>query len=75
MYGTYKPLLEDSPTIWAYERELDGCVITVACNWTSEAQPCALWEGNDDEALICNYPEHEDGVLKPYEAYATIRGA
>ena len=74
VYGTYTPLLEDSPSIWAYKRELDGCTITFASNWTAEEQPCALWDGNaDEEALICNYPEHTPGILKPYEAYATIR--
>ncbi len=72
-YGSFKPLLEDSPSIWAYERELDGCTITFASNWTTEEQPCSLWDGDFGEMLICNYPEHTPGILKPYEAYATIR--
>lgn len=74
VYGTFTPLLEDPPSIWAYQRELDGCTITFASNWMAEEQPCALWDGKaGEEALICNYPEHTPGILKPYEAYATIR--
>lgn len=74
VYGTYVPLLEDSDSLWAYERHMDGRVITVACNWTSTEQPCDLWDAGDrGERLIGNYPEHKSGVLQPYEAYVTIR--
>lgn len=72
VYGSYKPLLEDSESIWAYERELDGQTITAACNWTAKEVPCDLF-GDDDKLLIGNYAEHKDGVLQPYEAYVTIR--
>ena len=72
VYGSYKPLLEDSESIWAYERKLDGQTITVACNWTAKEVPCDLF-GDDDKLLIGNYAEHKDGVLQPYEAYVTIR--
>lgn len=73
VYGTYRPLLEDSPTIWAYERELDGQVITVGCNWTDTEQACDLWDDAAGEQLICNYEEHTPGILKPYECYVTVR--
>ncbi len=73
VYGDYIPLLEDSPSIWAYERRMDGQVITVGCNWTSEEQPCDLWDEQQGEVLICNYPQHVEGKLQPYEVYATIR--
>ena len=72
VYGSYTPLLEDSESIWAYERELDGKKITVGCNWTSEQVACDLWDDRPGERLIGNYPEHIDGMLQPYEAYVTI---
>ena len=34
VYGRFRPLLEDSGEIYAYQRELDGQVLTVAANWT-----------------------------------------
>lgn len=73
VYGSYEPLLEDSPSIWAYERKLDGQVLRVGCNWTDQTVPCDLWDDGDAEQLVCNYPSHQPGVLLPYEAYATIQ--
>ena len=32
VYGIFRPLLTDSETIYAYERELDGEKLIVACN-------------------------------------------
>jgi oligo-1,6-glucosidase len=71
VYGSYVPLLEDDPAIWAYRRELDGQTITVACNYTDTEVPCDLF---DDAAqpLIGNYADHKAGVLQPYEAYVVI---
>ena len=71
VYGSYEPLLEDDPTIWAYRRELDGKTITVACNYSDAEVPCDLFDGAG-ERLIGNYAEHKDGVLQPYEAYVVI---
>lgn len=73
VYGSYQPLLEDSEAIWAYERELDGQLIRVGCNWTAEEQPCDLWDDEAGERLMDNYAEHKPGVLQPYEAYVTIQ--
>ena len=73
VYGSYQPLLEDSEAIWAYERELDGQLIRVGCNWTAEEQPCDLWDDEAGERLMGNYAEHKPGVLQPYEAYVTIQ--
>lgn len=72
-YGVYIPLLEESDAIWAYERTDGNRVLTVGCNWTDAEQPCDLWDGRDDEVLICNYDQHKPGVLQPYEAYVTLR--
>lgn len=68
VYGIFRPLLTDSETIYAYERELDGEKLIVACNWTASKQECTLFDGVNGEELISNYEEHRDGVLLPYEA-------
>lgn len=68
VYGTFRPLLLDSETIYAYERELDGEKLIVACNWTQESQPCDLFDGVAGQELISNYKEHTAGTLMPYEA-------
>ena len=72
VYGTYEPLCEDDPAVWAYRRRMDDQIITVACNWTADRVPCDLFvEG--DRRLMGNYAVHEAGVLQPYEAHVTIR--
>ena len=68
VYGTFRPLLESSEVIYAYERELDGKVLTVAANWTDKEQECTLFDDLGGEELISNYTSHKDGVLQPYEA-------
>ncbi|MBR3313621.1 MAG: alpha-glucosidase [Atopobiaceae bacterium] len=73
VYGSFHPLLEDSDSIWAYERHLGDRVLTVACNWTDRKQRCDLWDEHPGTQLIGNYATHEDGILLPYEAYVTVR--
>ena len=68
VYGTFRPLLESSEVIYAYERELDGKMLTVAANWTDKEQECTLFDDLGGEELISNYTSHKDGVLQPYEA-------
>lgn len=68
VYGTFRPLLEDSDTIYAYERILDGKILTVACNWTEKERSCDLFEGIKGVELISNYETHKAGILQPYEA-------
>ena len=68
VYGTFRPLLESSEVIYAYERELDGKVLTVAANWTDKEQECTLFDDLGGEELISNYESHKDGVLQPCEA-------
>ena len=72
VYGVFRGLLDESETIYAYERELDGQKLTVACNWTKDGQPCTLIDermaaGNARE-LISNYSTHKEGILQPFEA-------
>ena len=68
VYGTFEPLLEDDPNIYAFARHLGGETLLIACNWTSEEVPCTLFDGKDGEELISNYASHKTGTLQPYEA-------
>ncbi|MBR4573552.1 MAG: alpha-glucosidase [Lachnospiraceae bacterium] len=72
VYGTFHPLLEDDENIYAYERRLDGKVLTVACNWADKEVPCCLFDDLSGEELISNYKEHKHGTLLPYEARAVL---
>lgn len=67
VYGRFRPLLEDSGEIYAYQRELDGQVLTVAANWTEREVPCNLLDGLPGRELIANYAAHKNGWLQPYE--------
>ena len=68
VYGTFRPLLPDSEVLYAYEREMDGKVLTVAANWTDREQECTLFDDLEGEELISNYDSHKTGILQPYEA-------
>ena len=73
VYGKFQGLLEDSETIYAYNRLLDGQVLTVACNFTDQEQDCTLFDDLASEELISNYKEHKAGKLQPYEARVILR--
>ncbi len=68
VYGEFVPLLEDHPTVYAYERRLDGKRLTVMLNWTDRTVEAPLEEKQLGEELISNYPTHQAGKLQPYEA-------
>ena len=73
VYGKFQGLLEDSETIYAYNRLLDGQVLTVTCNFTDQEQDCTLFDDLAGEELISNYKEHKAGKLQPYEARVILR--
>ena len=73
VYGKFQGLLDDSETIYAYERHLDGQVLTVACNFTDQEQDCTLFDDLAGEELISNYNTHKAGKLQPYEARVILR--
>ncbi len=73
VYGSFRPLLEDSDSIYAYERLLDGHTLTVACNWTDKETACDLFENTDGTELISNYQEHKSGLLQPYETRVILK--
>ena len=74
VYGEFVPLKEDDEQIYAFERRLDGQVLTVMLNWTGRTVDCDLAEKAGGEELISNYPTHQAGKLQPYEARALLRG-
>lgn len=73
VYGKFEGLLEDSETIYAYRRLLDGQVLTVACNFTDQEQACDLCEDPAATELISNYKTHKAGTLQPYEARVILQ--
>lgn len=73
VYGTFRGLLEDSETIYAYQRLLDGQVLTVACNFTDQEQSCTLCDDPSAKELISNYKTHKTGALQPYEARVILQ--
>ena len=73
VYGIFRPLMEDSGSVYAYERVLDGRTLTTACNFTAETVPCPLLDDNAGTELISNYDSHLTGSLQPYEARVFIR--
>ena len=73
VYGKFEGLLEDSETIYAYRRLLDGQVLTVACNFTDQEQACGLCEDPAARELISNYKTHKTGTLQPYEARVILQ--
>jgi oligo-1,6-glucosidase len=73
VYGSFVPLLEDDDQVYAYERRLDGQVLTVLLNWTDRTVPCGLAEEAGGTELISNYPTHQPGKLQPYEARVLLK--
>ena len=72
VYGTFTPLLEDDPNVWAYRREYEGKTLTGALNWTDRKVPCTLMDETEGTELISNYPSHQKGLLQPYEAIVKL---
>ena len=73
VYGSFVPLLEEDPCVYAYARELDGQRLTVMLNWTDHTVSCTLAEETGGEELISNYPTHQAGKLQPYEARVLLK--
>lgn len=73
VYGVFRSLMEESESIYAYERLLDDQKLVVACNFTAQEQSCSLFDSTDGQELISNYTEHRNGVLQPYEARVILK--
>lgn len=73
VHGSFVPLLEEDPHVYAYERLLGRARLLVLCSFAPADAPCGL--GQDipgARELISNYPTHKAGLLQPYEARALL---
>jgi len=71
-YGEVKPLLEEHPQIFAYERKLDDKSILVLANFTDE--PVDVPSSIDIEgSILINNETYHSNVLEPYQAIAILR--
>lgn len=73
IYGSYEPLMEEDPEIYAYLRVLGQERWLVLLNISDQSVKFELLgslSGKLGEMLICNYsqPEEDDLRLRPYEA-------
>lgn len=71
-YGEVKPLLEDHPHIFAYERMLDDNALLVLANFTDEPVDVPTSIDVEGSVLINNGTFHSN-VLEPYQAIAILR--
>ncbi len=71
-YGEVKPLLEEHPQIFAYERKLDDKSILVLANFTDE--PVDVPSSIDIEgSILINNGTYHSNVLEPYQAISILR--
>jgi oligo-1,6-glucosidase len=71
VYGKYTPYLQDSESIFAYERSLDDEKLLVLCNFSEGTVPVEIpQEFANAEVLIHNYDELPNTIdsLRPYES-------
>lgn len=73
VYGVFHGLMDESESVYAYKRVLDGQTLTVACNFTDQEQTCLLFDRAEGVELISNYKEHLEGKLQPYEARVVLK--
>lgn len=61
----FRPMYEEYPGLFAYEREVDGKGLLVIVNFTNEK---LMFQKIDQKCVLCNYHETEAEWLQPYEA-------
>ncbi|MGW5877036.1 glycoside hydrolase family 13 protein [Nocardiopsis terrae] len=72
-HGSFTPLLEEDPRVYAYTRTFNGQVLLVLANWSDRTARVDLpgdVAGSEPELLLGNYPapEHVLAPLRPWEA-------
>lgn len=75
VYGSYRPYLEESESIFSYTRTLNNKILLTVCNFTEkelEYNIPTYLEGKERKVLIANYDninlDHNSFKLRPYEA-------
>lgn len=66
IYGGYREIYKDSEEIGGYVRTLGNEEWTVICNFTDKS--LAFAEPTIGRVILSNLKEHQECVLKPYEA-------
>lgn len=70
--GSYEPLLEEHPEIFAYERRLGNEIWLILCNFSNgqvALPPEIAGKKVQSEVILCNYEEAlPEDVLRPWEA-------
>lgn len=61
----FRPMYEEYPGLFAYEREVNGKGLLVIVNFTNEK---LMFQKIDQICVLCNYRETESEWLQPYEA-------
>lgn len=61
----FRPMYEEYPGLFAYEREVNGKGLLVIVNFTNEK---LMFQKIDQKCVLCNYRETESEWLQPYEA-------
>ena len=61
----FRPMYEEYPGLFAYEREVNGKGLLVIVNFTNEK---LMFQKIDQKCELCNYHETESEWLQPYEA-------
>lgn len=61
----FRPMYEEYPGLFAYEREVNGKGLLVIVNFTNEK---LMFQKIDQKCVLCNYHETESEWLQPYEA-------
>lgn len=67
--GTYRDLLPDHPTVWAYERRLGDTVLVILANFSGEDVYVPEVEAGD--VVLSNYAD-QALALRPFEARVLI---
>ena len=72
--GDFTLLEENHPHLFVYQRSTEKEQMLVVCNFAAEEVP---WERPDEwkeaKALIANYPQPAQGMLRPWEAVILYR--
>jgi len=65
-YGSYVPLWTEHEQLFAYQRELDGEVLTIVCNMSGESAKLPVSPAG--ECVLSNVAENAQETMLPYEA-------
>ena len=74
--GWFALLCPEDERVFAYTRETQEGHLLVVCSFSGEQTPFACPEAfRNARVLISNYPDTEQGILRPYEAKMLYYGA